>query len=57
MHIFPACLTLCLWQLATNQSTIEFYGNHLSREKRRYVANPYNIGIFRNIEEVFGTGT
>jgi len=46
-----------LFLLATNQSTIEFYGNHLSREKRRYTSNPYNVGVFRNIEEVFGRGT
>jgi len=39
--------------LLTNQSTIEFYGNVLANPRR---INHYNLGVKRNIEEVFGKG-
>merc|ERR1712179_60788 len=35
--------------LATNQTTIEFWGNVFGRKR-----NPFNIGLVRNIRQVFG---
>lgn len=39
-----------IFLIGTNQTTIEFYGNWVDR-----TANIYNLGYYRNFEEVFGT--
>jgi palmitoyltransferase len=43
-----------LFLLATNQSTIEFYGNYFGRNRAR--GNPFNAGFTKNMEAVFGKG-
>ncbi len=35
----------------SNESTIEFYGNHCGGPHR---SNPYDMGIHRNVQEVLG---
>jgi len=51
---FLATTLFLVWNiylLISNQSTIEFYGNVFNSPKRR---NPFDLGIRRNILEVFG---
>jgi hypothetical protein len=53
---FLATSIFIIWNiylLATNQSTIEFYGNVLGSPRRK---NHYDLGFRRNVEEVFGRG-
>lgn len=51
---FSAGTLFLLWNLhllVSNESTIEFYGNHCGGARR---SNPYDMGIHRNIQEVLG---
>jgi len=54
---FSSCIAtfvFLLWNiylLLSNQSTIEFYSNFFGSNKRR---NPFNLGVSRNVREVFG---
>jgi palmitoyltransferase len=61
MAAFIATGLFATWNaflLATNQSTIEFYGNSFGKrsvfEGIPLPRNPYNLGLRRNLEAVFG---
>jgi len=41
-------------QAFTNQTTIEFYGRRFPNAPRGFKGNPYDLGIARNLKEVFG---
>eukprot|EP00668_Euglena_longa_P000291 GGOE01000386.1.p1 GENE.GGOE01000386.1~~GGOE01000386.1.p1 ORF type:complete len:242 (-),score=48.16 GGOE01000386.1:152-877(-) len=61
LAVFMAMLAFFLWNgylIVTNQTTIEY---HYNRGKRDYMksrgtvwTNPYDIGIIRNLQEIFG---
>lgn len=55
-----ACGGFIAWTIylaATNQTTIEFFNSFWGTDKVRYKGktNPYNLGPWRNMEEVFGS--
>jgi palmitoyltransferase len=47
-----------VYLIATNQTTIEFYGNRMDAKEARIAgevwANPYSVGLRENFEQVFG---
>ena len=58
-----AVLLLCSFHaylLLTGQTTIEFHGNCASRRRakqlRQRFKNPYDLGMKRNFQQVYGTG-
>lgn len=43
-----------IYLVSSGQTTIEFYQNNAARQRSKTFENPYNLGIKRNFEHIFG---